>query len=196
MWTKSTAGARFRKVTVAEQTTYTYHTATGDIVIHPDEANGITIDIIRDLHRADNREVEQNLRQAHKPTTEAEEHDIEEWRADPDHPERGACDFPDRYERWNLPIDGCWQDDGSNALDCDPVMAAAWSGAHPEISPRVERLREFIGTLSERQQQLYQLVYIEGNTIREAAILMGISAQRASELDGQIRKNIMNRLYV
>ena len=57
----------FRKINVSKQTDYVYHGATGDIVIRPDEKAGITIDIIHELHRADNRAVDQNLKQAHRP---------------------------------------------------------------------------------------------------------------------------------
>ena len=103
----------FRKVNVSKQTDYVYHGATGDIVIRPDEKAGITIDIIHELHRADNRAVDQNLKQAHRPMTEAERRDIEAWRSDPKHPERTKADFPDWYQRWNLPIDGCWEDDAA-----------------------------------------------------------------------------------
>ena len=170
--------------------------SSGFIVIRPDEKAGITIDIIHELHRADNRAVDQNLKQARRPMTEAERRDIEAWRSDPDHPERTKADFPDRYQRWNLPIDGCWEDDGSNALDSDPVMARACQEAQNNVPPMVKCLRDFIATLTERQQEFYRLVYIEEYTKAEAAKIMGITPQRATTLDHQIRDNIEKRLNI
>ena len=186
----------FRKINVSKQTDYVYHGAMGDIVIRPDEKAGITIDIIHELHRADNRAVDQNLKQAHRPMTEAERRDIEAWRSDPDHPERTKADFPDRYQRWNLSIDGCWEDDGSNALDSDPVMARACQEVQDNVPPMVKRLRDFIATLTERQQEFYRLVYIEEYTKAEAAKIMGITPQRATTIDHQIRDNIKKRLNI
>ena len=103
---------------------------------------------------------------------------------------------PDRYQRWNLPIDGCWEDDGSNALDSDPVMARACQEAQDNVPPMVKRLREFIATLSDRQREFYRLVYIDEYTKAEAAKIMGITPQRATTLDHQIRDNIGKRLNI
>ena len=183
----------FRKVNVSRQTDYIYHSVTGNIVIRPDEKTGVTIEIIRELRRADNREVEQNLKQARKPVTETERRDIEKWRSDPAHPERTTADYPDSFQRWNLPIDGCWEDDGSNALDSTPAMTLTCHDADADVSPVVQRLREFIGTLSERQRRFYQLVYVEEYSKSEAARIMGITPQRATMLDRQIRANIEKR---
>ena len=184
---------KLRKVNVLKQTSYTYESVTGEIItIYPDENAGVTIDLIRELHRADNREVEQNLRQVRKPMTEAERRDITAWRADDsdDHPPRTKADFPEKYNRWNIFFDQFWLDDGGNALDCDPAMARAWANTQHEVPPEVERLREFIKTLPNRQQQYFYLVYIEGKTQREAAEIMGVNTKRASKLDAQVRANI------
>jgi len=186
----------FQKVNVSKQTNYVYHTATKDIRIEPDGKNGVTIALVQDLHRDDNRMVDQNLKQSHKPMTAAERRDIEAWRSDPAHPERKRNDYPDNYQQWNLPIDGCWNDDGSNALDSDPVMLQAYKNARCEVSPNVERLREFIATLSKRQRELYWLVYIEERSQAEAAKIMMITEQRASRIDAQIQNNIRKRFNI
>ena len=114
-----------RKINVKNQTSYTYRSVTGEtFTIYPDEAAGVTLDIIHELHRADNRTVDQNLKQAHRPMTEAERRDIEAWRGDEEHPERTKADFPEKYQRWNLPIDGLRHedDDYDGPLDRDPVL--------------------------------------------------------------------------
>ena len=187
----------FRKVSVSKQTNYVYHGVSQDYVIVPDAERGVTIDFIRDLHRDDNRVVEQNLKQSRKPMTDSERRDIEAWRNDPEHPERTKSDFPDDYQRWNLPIDGCWnEEDGSNSLDSDPVMERSYREAQHEVPPTVERLREFISTLTERQQELYRLVYIEECPLKEAARVMGITTQRASTIANQVRNNIEKRFNI
>jgi len=186
----------FQKVNVSKQTKYVYHTATKDIHIEPDGKNGVTIALVQDLHRDDNRMVDQNLRQSHKPMTAAERRDIEAWRSDPEHPERKRNDYPDNYQQWNLPIDGYWNEDGSNALDSDPVMLQAYENAKREVSPNVERLRGFIATLSKRQRELYWLVYIKDHSQAEAAKIMKITEQRASRIDAQIQNNIRKRFNI
>ena len=189
----------FHRVNVAQKTSYTYHTANGDITIRPSEETGVTIELIHMLHREDNRVVDQNIKQARRPMTEAERRDIEAWRKAPKdgEPPRGKGDFPDKYQRWNLPIDGLRNDDDDESadgpLDRDPVLREAFTAQVPETPSEVERLRAFIATLSERQRQLYRLVYMGGYSLKEAALAMGITHQRASTIDKQIRNNIQKK---
>lgn len=187
----------FHRVNVAQKTSYTYHTADGDITIRPSEETGVTIELIHMLHREDNRIVDQNIKQARRPMTEAERRDIEAWRNDDEHPERKRGDFPDKYQRWNLPIDGLRHDDDDDGadgpLDRDPILREAFTAQVSETPSEVERLRAFIATLSERQRQLYRLVYMDGYSLKEAALAMGITHQRASTIDKQIRNNIQKK---
>ena len=189
----------FHRVNVAQKTSYIYHTADGDITIRPSEETGVTIELIHMLHREDNRIVDQNIKQARRPMTEAERRDIEAWRKAPkdDEPPRAKGDFPDKYQRWNLPIDGLRSDDDDEGadgpLDRDPVLREAFTAQVPETPSEVERLRAFIATLSERQRQLYRLVYMDGYSLKEAALAMGITHQRASTIDKQIRNNIQKK---
>ncbi len=184
----------FHRVNVAQKTSYTYHTADGDITIRPSEETGVTIELIHMLHREDNRIVDQNIKQARRPMTEAERLDIAAWRSEPEHPERKRGDFPDKYQRWNLPIDGLRNDDDDESadgpLDRDPALCEAFAAQELETPSEVERLREFIATLSERQRQLYRLVYMDGYSLKEAALAIGITHQRASTIDKQIHNNI------
>jgi len=204
----------FHKVNACRQTAYVYHTVTGDIRITPIEGgrlrvvddsaddgahtfivegDGVTVEFLQDLHRMDNSEVQQNYRQARKPMTEKEKADIDRWRRDPDHPERlREYQFPEGYQRWNLPIDSqSDEEDGTNALDRDPVMAAAWHAAHDTEDEQRDIVREHVATLSDRQQELYQLVYIQGLSINEAAEAMGVTHQRATTINKQLMANLM-----
>ena len=159
----------FHRVNVAQKTSYIYHTADGDITIRPSEETGVTIELIHMLHREDNRIVDQNIKQARRPMTEAERRDIEAWRNDDD-------------------------DEGAEGLlDRDHVLRQAFTAQETETPSEVERLRAFIATLSERQRQLYRLVYMDGYSLKEAALAMGITHQRASTIDKQIRNNIQKK---
>lgn len=204
----------FHKVNVSRQTAYVYHTVTGDITITPVEGDklrvtdetaegsahsfildgdGVTVEFLRDLHRMDNSEVQQNYRQARKPMTEKEKEDIDRWRRDPDHPDRlREYQFPENYQRWNLSIDSqSDEEEGTNALDRDPVMVTAWYRTHETQDTQRDLVRDFVGTLSDRQQELYRLVYIQGLSINEAAEAMGVTHQRATALNKQLMANLM-----
>ncbi len=206
----------FHKVNAGRQTAYIYHTVTGDITITPVEdgklrvtdetaegsahsfildGDGVTVELLRDLHRMDNSEVQQNYRQARKPMTDKEKEDIGRWRRDPDHPDRlREYQFPENYQRWNLSIDSqADEEEGTNALDRDPVMAAAWYRTHETQDTQRDLVRDFVGTLSERQQELYRLVYIQGFSINEAAEAMGVTHQRATTLNKQLKANLTKR---
>ena len=204
----------FHKVNAGKQTSYVYHTVTGDIRITPNEdgrlrvvddsaeggshtfiveGDGVTVEFLQGLHRMDNCEVKQNCCHARKPMTEKEKEDIDSWRRDPDHPERlREYQFPEDYQRWNLPIDSqSDEEEGTNALDRDPVMVAAWYRTHETQDTQRDLVRDFVGTLSERQQELYCLVYIQGLSINEAAEAMGVTHQRATSLNKQLMANLM-----
>ncbi|MBR3019353.1 MAG: sigma-70 family RNA polymerase sigma factor [Clostridia bacterium] len=204
----------FHKVNAGKQTAYIYHTVTGDITITPIEdgklrvtdetaegsahsfildGDGVTVELLQDLHRMDNSEVQQNYRQARKPMSDKEKEDIDRWRRDPDHPDRlREYQFPENYQRWNLSIDSqSDEEEGTNALDRDPVMAAAWYRTHETQDTQRDLVRDFVGTLSDRQQELYCLVYIQGFSINEAAEAMGVTHQRATTLNKQLMANLM-----
>lgn len=206
----------FHKVNAGRQTAYVYHTVTGNITITPIEGgklrvtdetaegsahsfildgDGVTVELLQNLHRMDNSEVQQNYRQARKPMTEQEKEDIDRWRRDPDHPDRlREYQFPENYQRWNLSIDSqSDEEEGTNALDRDPVMTAAWYRTHEIQDTQRDLVRDFVGTLSERQQELYRLVYIQGFSINEAAEAMGVTHQRATTLNKQLMANLMKR---
>ncbi len=203
----------FHKTNVSKQTSYTYHTVNGDITLTPisdgrlrvtsscDEAgvtsyvidaDGVTIDLLQDLHRADNREVEANLRHAHASMTAREKEDIEAWRNDPGHPERRQQHlFPEDYQRWNHSLDSLSEDEcGTAAIDRDPAMLRAWETTQPEEDDDRECLRAFVSTLPERQQQVYRLHIVEERTLQEAAEIMGVTHQRASAVMKQLKRNL------
>ena len=201
------------KTKVTGQTSYTYHMASGDITLTPtadgrlcvtttcEEANvtscvidaeGVTLDLLQDLRRADNREVENNLRHARAFMTDQERQDIEDWRSDPEHPERRRQRlFPDNCRRWNLSLDSLSEDeDGTSAEARDPALLRAWENVQPEEDDDRECLRAFVSTLPVRQQQVYRLHIVEERTLQEAAEIMGVTHQRASAVMKQLKRNL------
>ncbi len=203
----------FHKTNVSKQTSYTYHTVNGDITLTPTpdgrlrvtnncdeagvtsyviDADGVTLDLLQDLHRADNREVEANLRHAHASMTAREKEDIAAWRNSPDHPERRQEHlFPEEYQRWNHSLDSMSEDEcGTAAIDRDPAMLRAWEETQQEDDER-DSVRDFVSTLSERQQQVYRLHILEERTLQEAADIMGVTHQRASAILKQLMRNLV-----
>ena len=208
----------FHKTNVYQQTSYIFHTVTGDITLTPLpdgrvevtntcteadsrsfvlDADGLTLEMLQELHRADNREVMSNLRHAKAPVSDREQQDIDAWRNDPDHPERlDERQFPDGFLRWNIPLDSRFDGkDGTSAFDRDPVMLQAWENAQPEEDEARDRVREYVGSLPPRQQQVYRLHIIEERTLREAAGIMGITPQRASAILKQLKKNLLSQFH-
>ncbi len=203
----------FHKTNVSRQTSYTYHTVNGDITLTPTpdgrlrvtsscdeagvtsyviDADGVTLDLLQDLHRADNREVEANLRHAHASMTAREKEDIVAWRNNPDHPERRQEHlFPEEYQRWNHSLDSMSENEcGTAAIDRDPAMLRAWEETQQEDDER-DSVRDFVSTLSERQQQVYRLHILEERTLQEAADIMGVTHQRASAILKQLMRNLV-----
>ena len=203
----------FRKANVSGQTNYTYHTVSGDITLTPTtdgklcitstcddtdvhsytvDADGVTLELLQDLRRADNREVENNLRHARIPMSQRMRQDIETWRDDPEHPERRTEQlFPEGFQRWNLALDTfSGEEDGTAAMDRDPAFLRAWEMTQPEEDEERDCLRAYVTTLPMRQQQIYQLHILEERTLQEAADIIGVTHQRASAILKQLVKNL------
>ena len=203
------------KTTVSQQTSYIYHSVTGDITLTPlsdgrveirhicteadasvlvIQSDGLTLEMLRELHRADNREVESNLREKRVPMTAVERERIEAWRCDPTHPERRKEKlFPDGYQRWNLSLDSLSDDQDGTDPDRDAVMYRAWINSQPEEDEERDRVRDYVSTLPLRQRQIYQLHIIEERTLKAAADMMGVTHQRASAILKQLKRNLFSQ---
>lgn len=154
---------KIRKTNSKQRTTYTYIDTKGNkTVLRPGE-NGVTEVHIKLLHAADDAEVYNNIKNAHPIPTNEERKQRTEW--EKLHPGEKAP------ANWNLSLDTVLGDeDGSETLG-DTIAAPEEADNYTVI-----RLREIVAAMSECQQQVYQLHYIEGFTVKETAAILGISS--------------------
>lgn len=144
--------------------TYTYIFDDGTkITIKPGE-EGVTEEIIKKLHSLDDSEVYYNNKNWHRPIDEKEKQEIKEW--EEKHP-------GEKYEEvWNLSIDSIFEEEGSQDK-C--IYLADTSDFEDDPSDEVEKLREVVSKMTEKQQRVYELHYIEGYSLTEVAAIMGVS---------------------
>lgn len=155
---------RIKKTPSDKRLTYTYCDLNGNTVTLYPGRDGVTEAGIKRLHAFDDAEVHNNLKAAHRYRTPDEKAAMTAWRqAHPGEPE------PSSWQLWNVPISSvCGSED--EAEDKNRLALRAWEITQDEdTSPRVERVRDFIDTLSDYQQTLYRLYFIEGKQQSEIA---------------------------
>lgn len=118
---------------------------------------------IKMLHSMDDAEVYNNLKNARPEPTEAEKQRMREW--EEQHPGEKA------HRNWNLSLDASLTDEDDSTTLGDMIAAPKKTD-----SPEVERLRQIVATMTERQQQVYQLHLIEGFSVKETAAILGMSS--------------------
>ena len=152
------------KTPLKERGIYTYHFGDGrKVTIKPGE-EGVTEEIIKKLHSLDDSEVYYNNKNWHRPIDEKEKQEIKEW--EEKHP-------GEKYEEvWNLSLDSVFEEEGSQDK-C--IYLADTSAIDADPSDEVEKLREVVSKMTEKQQRVYELHYIEGYSLTEVAAIMGVS---------------------
>ena len=155
---------KIKKTPQDKRLTYTYVDANGNtITLYPGK-DGVTEADIKRLHAFDDAKVYQNLKTAHRYIAPDEKAAMTAWRKEhPGEPE------PASWQLWNTPLDSvCGGED--DAPDKNRLALRAWEITQKDaVSPRVESVREFIATLSDYQQTLYRLYFIEGMKQSEIA---------------------------
>ena len=155
---------RNRKTPQKERGIYTYHFDDGrKVTIRPGE-DGVTEENIKFLHSLDDSEVYYQNKNTHRPISENEKQAIKEW--EDKHP-------GEKYtEIWNLSIDSIFDEEG-NQDKC--MYLADPSAMQEETSDDVDRLREVVSKMTEKQQRVYELHFIEGYSLTEVAAILEIS---------------------
>ena len=142
-------------------------------LIRPGE-DGVTEVIIQDLHRMDDNEVSNNVKNGHPKLTAQQKADKKEW--EESHP-------GERYNmNWNLSLDYIVGDADDSDLDKSRVLASACYDPFDEmdVSDEVLKLRGIVASkLTDRQRQAYELIGLEGYSKTEAARIMGVSIKVA-----------------
>src|SRR5574344_873441 len=158
---------------------YTYHFDDGKkVTIKPGE-EGVTEEFIKKLHSLDDSEVYYNHKNWHRPISEKEKLDIKEW--EEKHP-------GEKYQEvWNLSIDSIFDEEG-NQDKC--IYLADTRTIEEETSDEVDRLREVVSKMTEKQQRVCELHYIEGYSLSEIADIMGTSVPSVHKHKKKILKFI------
>ena len=147
-----------------ERGTYTYHFDDGRAIsIKPGE-EGVTEEFIKKLHSLDDSEVYYNYKNWHRPISEKEQQDIKDW--EENHPGEKYQDV------WNLSIDSIYEE-GGNQDKC--IYLADNTVTAVETSDEVDRLREIVTLMTEKQQRVYELHFLEGYSLTEVAAILNIS---------------------
>lgn len=160
---------RYHKTRWNKRTTFTYHFRQGpDVTIRPGE-DGVTEVWVKDCHARDDAEVYNNIKNARPEPTEEEKARYKEW--EEAHPGVKA----DR--NWNISLDSFTSsDDGESTADRHAELADPKVHIPFEDEPAdVERLHEVLAGLSQRQQTIYRLVYLEGYSNVDVAKELKIS---------------------
>lgn len=144
--------------------TYTYIFDDGSrVTIKPGE-EGVTEEFIKKLHSLDDSEVYYNHKNWHRPISEQERQAIKEW--EEKHP-------GEKYtEVWNLSLDSVFEEDGNQDKS---ILLADNTTMEEETSDEVDRLREVVSRMTEKQQRVYELHFIEGYSLTEVAAITNTS---------------------
>ena len=168
---------RVRKTRQDQRNVYRYPVSVEDgrggywtvyTTVKPGES-GVTEVWIRDLHRMDDNEVVNNVKNGH-PRLMPEQKEWEEA-----HPgEKYPID-------WNLSLDYIAGDTDDGELDKSSVLAgASYDPFDEDVPDEVLKLRKIAATkMTDRQRQAYQLIGLEGYSRTEAAKIMGVSVKVA-----------------
>lgn len=160
--------------------TYTYYDNAGkrqSVTIRPGE-NGVTEMDIKTLHSLDDSEVYINLKNAKPPMMAWDE----EWNAT--HPHE------DRLKNYTLSIDSL-KDEEEGISTSDRYLSLA---APDEADEQLQIVREVVTTLSEEQQVLYRLHFIEGYSTSKLAEMYGVSAAAISKRLRHIKEKISEKI--
>ena len=154
--------------------TYTYIDANGEKYtlkpgdIDPDTGYVLTEEDIQRLHRMDDNEVYNNVKNTRPPIQDWEKPILEAWKKA--HPDM------EPPTRMHISIDNTGEDDEGSERDADKRLIARASIAASEVgNPMVERLREVVEMLEPHRRRLYQRVVVEEVDLKVIADEEGVS---------------------
>ena len=141
--------------------------------------DGITEVMIKSLHAMDDHEVYLNVKNGHPPMTAEQKVAKKEWEVA--HP-------GEKYTmNWNLSLDYIAGEDDEE-VDKSHVLAGASYDLfdEEEVSPEVQRLRDVVSAMTDRQKQVYQLVLLEERGYTEVAKLLDCSAANVKQICNKV----------
>ena len=159
------------KTRTSKRDTYTYtfddgkKTSLAPGNVDPDTGYVLTEEDIKSLHRLDDREVENNLKNAKTPIQPWEKKANEEWKKE--HP------YDHLPSRSHVSIDAVMEDGD----DTDKgYLGAASLAVMEQEDPMLERLHEVVAMLRPEQQVLYQRVVVNEENMCDVAKEMGLES--------------------
>ena len=168
------------------RSTYTYTDAMGGRYIlragdvDPGTGYILTEEDIKLLHRMDNVEVENNLRNTRTPVQPWEKPILEDWKKT--HPDK---ELPTRF---HISIDISVEEGGEDADK--GLLAKASITAMKKEDPQIERLHEVVEMLRPDQQELYRRIVIEEESMVRVAEEIGLDPSAIRHRMETIRKFI------
>ncbi len=176
-----------------QRDTYTYTDAMGKkVVLKPGDLDPIsgavlTEEMIRQLHRFDDNEVYNNVKNSKRPVENWEKPLLEEWKKN--HPyEEVPC-------RSHVSLDAQGEDDEGidDGADKGYLADASMVVAEKEETPAISRLHEVIEMLRPDQKELYERIVINGEQAEDVADELGVGrtaiVNRMTRIREFIRKN-------
>lgn len=179
---------KFYKTNYHNRANYTYKSVTGEkITLVPGDADGeITAELIEYLHKLDDNEVHNNIKN-HKPQLSDEEKKaIREWE-ESHHGEEAP-------KNWTISFD-TFSEDSDSDMDRSGIMREIYNKSHTE-NLIVTRFWETIDIMPYKQRQALLLVELEGYTMTEAADRMGCSIANISKLVARSKEFIKNNIIL
>lgn len=182
------AGMKTVKTRSNQRSSYTYTDAMGrrHILkpgIHPDTGELITEETIKILHRMDDREVENNVKNTRTSVQDWEKPILEAWKKD--HPD---MDLPTRL---HISIDISVESDEGKEEDTDKgLVAKASMAAEKTEDPMIERLHEVVEMLRPDQQELYRRIVVDEISMADVARELGLDSSAIRHRMATIRKFI------
>lgn len=207
---------RLKKTKQTQRTTYTYTFTDTDEngnhfirrqTLRPGE-DGVTEMDIKMLHSIDDHEVYINIKNLRPEMTAEEKAEQAAW------VERFKADFlikygyepnkddvkaavSDRYPKnWVMSLNQFESDDdGGDTSDRHTELTDPNALVDPDDSlpADVRRMREIVSGCTDKQREAYRLVYIEGFTEKDAALVMGCSQQGVHKHLDLIKKKIKEK---
>ena len=182
---------KIRKTRQDRRETYRYEVCWDDgnggyirelVELKPGE-DGVTEAWIKTLHSLDDHEVYMNCKNARPPMTDEQKKEKREW--EEAHPE-------EKYmKNWNLSLNYLSSDEDSQ--DKSSVMKDSSYSLDEDIPADVQRLREVVETMTDKQKQVYTLHVLEGCSFTEIAKHMQTSVPNVTKhfekAKDHIRKN-------
>ena len=188
---------KFKKTPIEKRGTYRLYDDDNRLVSEylPEQDGTTEVDIIN-LHKIDDHEVYVNCTEIKLPEWFQPVYD--EWKAryiDTFKAKHGRIPYPDEItggHRVYESIESQFDFDEDESTESSHLASELAVYDEEDLTDDIIRLREIISGMPQRWQDVYQLVFIDGNSNSETGRILGISETRVRYLAGEIKKKIEN----